>query len=140
MNRRMRTEILIQSSPLLGEQMANEITSAYEVIELLAPRQGLTMVKVRETAKNSLFYMGEILMTEAMVEIDGHVGVGMITGIEEQRARHLAIIDAAYEAHLPESHSWNVQLMEAEQTLQENKAREHAQLMKTKVSFDTMNT
>ncbi|WP_353626273.1 phosphonate C-P lyase system protein PhnG [Bacillus sp. JCM 19041] len=70
MNRHTRTKILVQSSPSLAEQLADEITVAYSVIEMIAPRQGLTMVKMRETAKKSLFYIGEALMTEAMVEIE----------------------------------------------------------------------
>ena len=138
MKRHRRTQILIQSEPKLAEEMASEITERYLVQEMIAPRQGLTMVKMRETAKKSLFYMGEVLMTEAMVEIHGHTGIGMIVGMEEERSKHLAIIDAAYQADLPETTPWSDLLIRAEQELTQKQAREHAQLLKTKVSFETM--
>ncbi|MDQ0206973.1 phosphonate C-P lyase system protein PhnG [Alkalicoccobacillus murimartini] len=138
MKRHMRTKILVESGPALAAQLADEVIAGYSVVEMVAPRQGLTMVKMRETAKKSLFFIGEALITEAMVEIDGHVGMGMIVGMDEERARHLAIIDAAYQAELPETKQWTNWLLAAQDELNAKQAKEHAQLMKTKVSFDTM--
>lgn len=140
MNRLERTEVLIESPPEVARQLADEIIQAHEVIELLAPRQGLAMMKLRESAKNSLFYMGEVLVTEAMVEINGSVGIGLIKGAEPTRARDLAIIDAAFVAELPETIVWAQRLHEEAAKLEHKRNLEHAQLLKTKVSFDTMST
>ena len=138
MNRQRRTKILIQGSPLLAKELADAILEHYKVIDIVLPRYGMTMVKMRETAKNSLFYIGEVLMTEAKVEVEGQAGIGMLMGMEDERARQLAIIDAAYKAELPQTIEWETRLLEMEQVLHRDKTKEQAALFKTKVTFETM--
>lgn len=98
----------------------------------------MIMVKMRESAKNSLFYMGEVLITEVKVKIAGKIGMGLLVGMDEQRARSLAIIDAAYRAQLPETAEWEPWLLEEEQQINVAKAQQQAELFETKVSFETM--
>lgn len=59
MKRRQRTEILVEGSRELAARMAQAIADRYEVKLVEQPSQGLVMVKVRETAKRSLFYLGK---------------------------------------------------------------------------------
>ena len=40
------------------------------------------MVKVRESAQRTLFYLGEVLITECKVMINGFLGIGMVKGHE----------------------------------------------------------
>lgn len=138
MKRRKRTEILIQGNGHLAEELAAGIAQKYECREVTAPEQGMIMVRMRESAKNSLFYMGEVLITEAKVEVSGKIGTGLLVGMDEQRARNLAIIDAAYKAQLPETAEWELLLLEEEQQIYEAKAQQQAELFETKVSFETM--
>ena len=138
MKRRKRTEILIQGDGHLAQELAAGIEGKYECREVAAPQQGMIMVKMRESAKNSLFYIGEVLITEAKVEIAGKIGTGLLIGLDEQRARNLAIIDAAYRAQLPETAEWEPQLLKEEQQIYEAKAQQQAELFETKVSFETM--
>jgi alpha-D-ribose 1-methylphosphonate 5-triphosphate synthase subunit PhnG len=138
MKRRRRTEILIQGNPILAQNFAELIINKYECREIVAPQYGLTMIKMRESAKNSLFYIGEVLMTEAKVEINQCIGIGIVVGIEDELAKHLAIIDAAYKANLPETELWNPQLIEAEKAIIKERAQEQAELFETKVNFETM--
>src|SRR5690625_2664025 len=106
MKRRRRTKILIQEDSDLARDFAEAILERYECREIVAPQHGLTMIKMRESAKNSLFYIGEVLVTEVKVEIQHCVGIGIIVGMKEERARDMAIIDAAYKANLPETEAW----------------------------------
>ncbi|ASV67879.1 MULTISPECIES: phosphonate C-P lyase system protein PhnG [Cytobacillus] len=138
MNRKRRTTILVKAGASLAKEMAREVTEHYDVKEIVAPRNGLTMLKVRETAKQSLFYLGEVLMTETMVEIEGSLGKGMVIGLEEEWSRDLAIIDAAYGAKLPIIARWNQFLQAKEEAIINQENKEQAQLMETKVSFETM--
>lgn len=138
MKRRQRTEILIQGDSQLAQQFAESIMDTYECREILAPQYGLTMIKMRETAKNSLFYIGEVLITEAKVEINNRIGIGIVVGMKDELAKHLAIIDAAYKAYLPETITWEAQLIEAEKQITKELAKKQAELFETKVSFETM--
>lgn len=138
MKRRNRTEILIQEKGHLAKTLAETITAAYECREITAPKYGMTMIKMRETAKNSLFYMGEVLVTEAKVEIGNRIGIGIVAGMEVELAKHLAIIDAAYKADLPETILWEPQLITAGDEIRKEKARRQAELIGTKVNFETM--
>ncbi|GAA0305941.1 alpha-D-ribose 1-methylphosphonate 5-triphosphate synthase subunit PhnG [Gracilibacillus halotolerans] len=138
MNRRRRTEILIQGKPSLAQKLADEIKEKYLCQEVSAPKYGLTMMKVRETAKNSLFYIGEVLVTEAKVAIKQEIGVGIVIGMKDELATHLAIIDAAYNAELPETANWEAPLLAEEQAIREEKIHKQAQILRTKVQFETM--
>lgn len=138
MNRRRRTEILIRGNAALSKKLADEIICKYECREIVSPQQGLTMIKMRESAKNSLFYLGEVLVTEAKVEIHHQIGIGLVVGIEEELAKNLAVIDAAYKANLPETADWEHALLEEEIHIRKEMARKQAELMETKVNFETM--
>ncbi|CDQ38045.1 MULTISPECIES: phosphonate C-P lyase system protein PhnG [Virgibacillus] len=138
MKRRRRTEILVQSNADLAEHLAETILQTYTCKEIVPPHHGLTMVKMRESAKQSLFYIGEVLVTEAKVEINQYIGIGIVQGMEEELAKHLAIIDAAYNATLPETREWQDLLLQAEADLKAKKAKEQAELFETKVHFETM--
>lgn len=140
MKRRKRTEILIQGDPKLAERFAKSIAENYAYQEIIAPQHGLTMVKMRESAKNSLFYMGEVLVTEAKIEIQNSIGIGIVIGMEKKLAHHLAMIDAAYKANLPETTQWETALLEEEKNIKINLAKKQAKLFETKVDFQTMDT
>jgi len=138
MKRRRRTEILIQGNPGLAKHFAEKIIKRYPYQEILAPAYGLTMMKMRETAKNSLFYMGEVLITEAKAEVNQQIGIGIVVGMKDELARDLAIIDAAYKAQLPETKEWEEALLQEEQAIQEAKIKKQDEILKTKVQFETM--
>ncbi|WP_413375522.1 phosphonate C-P lyase system protein PhnG [Alkalihalobacillus sp. 1P02AB] len=138
MKRRRRTKILIEGEPILAKEMAKEITDKYKWQQVVEPRIGLTMVKVRETAQNSLFYLGEVLMSEAKVEVQGAIGIGLAMGDVQDFAQHLAIIDAAYVLELEETKGWNDKLLLEEKKIERDRAKEQHQLFQTKVNFETM--
>lgn len=140
MNRRRRTEIIIQGDPIRGiaKTLSEPICEKYTCKKIIEPRYGLTMVKVRESAKSSIFYIGEVLITEAKVEINQCVGIGIVMGMKKELAKQLAIVDATYKANLPETDSWDGLLIETEEFIREEKTKRQAQLEETKVQFKTM--
>ncbi|MGL4346364.1 MAG: phosphonate C-P lyase system protein PhnG [Cellulosilyticaceae bacterium] len=138
MKRRERTQILIESSPRLAQELASEILGKYQLKVLEEPSHGLTMVKVRESAKKQVFYLGEVLVTEAKVMLEGALGLGIVQGNHSELAYHLAIIDAAYEAQVKETILWEERLIKAAEAIREMRCQQRAALMATKVQFETM--
>ncbi|MGG7178195.1 phosphonate C-P lyase system protein PhnG [Clostridium paraputrificum] len=138
MNRRKRTEILIKSDEKLAMQLANEIRNKYKVKEIEDSNHGLVMIKIRETAKRELFYLGEVLVSEAKIYIDGALGIGIVAGDREELASNLAVIDAAYKRGLQEVETWEEVLLEAEEKIKYIESMEEAKILETKVDFSTM--
>lgn len=53
------------------------------------------MIRMREPVKNSLFYLGEAIITEAVVSLGDTVGTAVTMGDDFEKTLHMAIIDAA---------------------------------------------
>ncbi|BFH60648.1 phosphonate C-P lyase system protein PhnG [Paenibacillus azoreducens] len=140
MKRRRRTEILIEGSREIASAMAQEISDRYEVRLIEEPNQGLVMAKVRETAEQSLFYIGEVLVSECKVQVEGCMGLGIVKGLHNDLAYQLAVIDAAYQAGLRETLAWEPLLGSEEAKLRARREKAFGQIAKTKVDFETMDT
>jgi alpha-D-ribose 1-methylphosphonate 5-triphosphate synthase subunit PhnG len=138
MNRRRRTKILIDGTRELPKKLAASVEKKYEITILAEPQEALVMVKMRETAKKSLFYLGEVLVTETKVQLHQQTGTGLVVGHDEERSYWLAIIDAAYQANIQEISEWESMLLEEEATIKEEMKRKQAEILKTKVNFETM--
>ncbi len=138
MKRRKRTELLINGSRETTARMSAEIVKRYDVQTLEDPNHGLVMIQMRETAKKTLFYIGELFVTECKVRIGDTIGIGIVKGDEAELAYDLAVIDAAYNAKFPEIESWTALLMEEEERLAQMSVKFSTGVMKTKVSFETM--
>lgn len=78
MNRKKRTEILIKSNENVAKMLADSVREKYEIKVIEEPNQGLVMIKMRETAQKELFYLGEVLVTEAKVYVNGALGMGIV--------------------------------------------------------------
>ncbi len=138
MNRRRRTEILIKGSTEIAKKMFIEISGKYEVKIIEEPNSGLVMTKMREEAQKSLFYLGEVLVTEAKVQISGKLGIGIVRGNETELSYWLAVIDAAYNADLEETKDWQKVLEDEEKRIDEEMRKYNSRVLKTKVNFATM--
>ena len=140
MNRRKRTEILIRGNKELAGKLAREIEEKYDIKTIDEPNNGLVMIKMRETAKKQLFYLGEVLVTEAKIHINGHVGMGIVAGDNEEVAINLAIIDGAYKANLKEISKWEELLLNEEKIIKEKEYKLSQKILETKVDFTTMDS
>lgn len=138
MNRRRRTEILIRGNKCLAKKLAEDIKNKYEVRSIEDPNNGLVMIKMRETAKRELFYLGEVLVTEAKVYVNGSLGLGIVAGDEYELANNLAIIDGAYKGNLEEIREWEELLLKEEDLIKEKEKIETKKILETKVDFSNM--
>ncbi|KAB2953461.1 phosphonate C-P lyase system protein PhnG [Heliorestis acidaminivorans] len=138
MQRKRRTTILVKGSMELARTLAEEILERYQVQIIQEPQQGLVMVKMRDQSQHTLFYIGEVLITECKVQIEDTIGLGIIQEQNPQKAYYLAIIDSAYNANLFETKAWEELLIREEKKNQELEEQERLQILKTKVDFTTM--
>jgi len=138
MFRKRRTMILIKGSSDVPAKLAQEIQDNHEIKTIEDSNNGLVMIKARERAKQSLFYLGEVLITECKVMINGALGIGMVKGHQPELAYNLAIIDAAYKASLAETKAWAKILLIEERRLNEQSEAFKNKVLMTKVDFNTM--
>ncbi|MGF7058766.1 phosphonate C-P lyase system protein PhnG [Brassicibacter mesophilus] len=138
MKKRRRTEILVRGSIDIAKKLAEEIINNYNVKIIEEPNSGLVMIKMRETAKKNLFYLGEMFVTEAKVQVENNLGIGIVYGNNQELVYYLAIIDAAYNGSLKETENWSDILINEENNIRIQRDRYQAKVMKTKVSFETM--
>ena len=138
MKRKERTKILVHCEKEFLQAWADRFDkeAPYQVLE--KPSQSLTMVKMRESAQKSLFYLCEVLISEARVECNGVIGIGMIQGIEEEKAYALAVIDAAFRAQLPGVKELEEELIKKAKQQEEEMRIRREGIEKTKVNFETM--
>lgn len=137
MTRRRRTEILIHAHDLL-EELAGIIAARYPVEEIEPANEGMVMIRMRDTARGGPFYLGEVVVTEAKMMVSGAVGLGMIKGHHPEQARQLALVDAAFNAALPEIDHWIPLLTGEEEKIRHRQAGEEARVLRTRVDFTTM--
>jgi alpha-D-ribose 1-methylphosphonate 5-triphosphate synthase subunit PhnG len=102
------------------------------------PSWAMVMLTVRETARNSLFHPGEVLVSRAKVQVDGALGYGLITGDLLPAAEDLALIDGAWNAGSAFVERW-IPLLEAEETrIEKDRKREQVEIAGTRVDFKSM--
>lgn len=140
MKRAERTKLLIEVGSGLALQLAATICEQYQVEEISPPKEGLVMIKMRETAQKSLFYLGEVLVTETKVKIGNYYGIGLVRESAPELSKALAVIDAAYAAQLPETYAWAPHFELLAQQLAINEQHIKRSIERTKVNFDTMAT
>ncbi len=138
MKRRHRTEILAQSPTKLLRELSEQVENHHAVKVLEEPNSGLVMVKMRETAMKSKFYLGEVLVTECKVLLGDTLGLGILRGSHKKRAYYLAVIDAAFNAVIEESQELAERIKEEGVRIQTALGRERQQILKTKVDFETL--
>lgn len=143
MNRYKRTQTLIEGDQNLAYAIAEEVEKDLAVEILDAPHDELVMVRVRESARNSLFYLGEALMCSCRVRVGDAIGYGMVFGSKEHQNNlvySLAVVDAIWNAseQHPSKKTWTSHIESASHALQEKRAYEAARIKKTRVDFSTM--
>src|SRR5262245_1893638 len=79
--------------------LAEEVLASSEIAVVTPPRIGTLMLRHQEPVADTLFNVGEVLMTEALVALGPHRGYAMRLGREVEATLAAAILDAAAEAN-----------------------------------------
>lgn len=87
-------DILARARPERLKAFAETLLNDMGEISVLTNRTGLVMVPMRDTVENVDFHLGEVLASEAHIaDAEGHVGYGMVTGRDLERAMAMAVVD-----------------------------------------------
>lgn len=111
---------------------------------LKEPQAGLIMMRAKDSAAAEVFNLGEVLVSDCTVKVDGQLGYGIVLGNQLRRAEAAAILDAVFRAPGEE---W-AELRAALQPWLEEQARrrqkeqhlEFERIARSKVDFETMAT
>ena len=135
MDKKRLTKILAKADRRDVAALSAEVLKAHRPVIVKEPTKTLTMIKMREPVKQSLFYIGEVIVCEATVELDGVKGIAVTMGDDAEKTLDMAIIDAAVNKGVFTGMNT---LLELEKEQNERIMRENAMHLKTMVSFESM--
>lgn len=135
MEKKRLTKILANAERRDISALSADIWRSYRPVIVKEPEKTLTMVKMREPVRQSLFYIGEVIVCEAVVEIDGVQGIAVVMGDDADRTLNMAIIDAAINKGV---FTGMDTLFELEKKQNERLMKENAMHMSTMVNFESM--
>ncbi|MEO1063268.1 MAG: phosphonate C-P lyase system protein PhnG [Actinomycetota bacterium] len=137
-DRERRVELLaaLDRDPLVA--LADRCLGRVDPVIVQEPEVGMVMLPVREPVAHERFYLGEVLVTRAEVEIDGHRGWSMRMGDDRAATLAAAICDAVVESGGPEAADvvelcrWSAESAAAAERA------EWAELSETEVTFEEL--
>lgn len=119
---------------------AAEIQKSHSARIIKGPAKTLMMIKMREPVRESLFYMGEVLVTECILDVDGVRGMAVTMGDDSERTVACAVIDAAFNAAFPEVQDLEKKLIDLEARQLQRIQKENALFHGTEVNFSSMDS
>jgi alpha-D-ribose 1-methylphosphonate 5-triphosphate synthase subunit PhnG len=131
-------EVLAEGNLSVWEDVAEMIAGKYEIKVLQEPVTCMTMMQAVDSVGKTPFYAGEVLMTEAVVSINGVTGFGFVLEDEPVRALCMAIIDAALTASIEEELEIKRIIAEEELCILEGQRQEEKLVAATRVRFAIM--
>ncbi|MCR8641167.1 phosphonate C-P lyase system protein PhnG [Paenibacillus sp. N1-5-1-14] len=144
MNAEMRSNILAHVPVQELAVWRTSIEKIGEIEVIHEPAMGLVMMKAQESAENVQFYVGEVLITDCTVSVDGDLGYAARMGNEPEAVYVLAVVDAIsckqdakWTGWLTEFDSW---LLEKEAEQRQDRLFAHKLTKRTLVDFDVMDT
>lgn len=131
--------ILTRASKEEVGALAEHVKQEHEIQMVKQPQKTLVMVKARESVKQSLFYLGEILATECMVMVDGKKGVSVLAGDEFEKAADVAVIDG-YMNLMKEGDTSRMEreLQKLAEKQKADRSELNREILKSKVKFNVM--
>lgn len=131
-------EVLAEGRLEIWQQLAQMVAAKHKVEVLQAPETCLAMIQAIDSVGEIPFYLGEVLMCEMAVQVDGVTGYGFALEDEQDRAWCLAVIDAALEANIPEEPEIRAAIAAEERHLLDERQREQDLVASTMVRFAVM--
>jgi alpha-D-ribose 1-methylphosphonate 5-triphosphate synthase subunit PhnG len=86
--------ILCECSLDVIEGFVRELEPHLTVQIIRQPAVCMTMVRAEDSVESQPFYLGEVLVTDCEVQVDGQAGYGLCMGDEPVRSYCMAVIDA----------------------------------------------
>jgi alpha-D-ribose 1-methylphosphonate 5-triphosphate synthase subunit PhnG len=98
----------------------------------------MTMIRAEDSVEGQPFYLGEALISECEVNVDGQPGFGICLGDEPVRSYCIAVIDALLQLSDARLARVNAFLQEQEKQVAARRQSEYKHIQRTKVDFKLM--
>ena len=126
-----------------AETLAAEIAEHCEVSDVTLPQNGLGLLKLPDSALNDLYFLGEVPVSHAHVELiapDGTRSEGGARLLDDRQslARALAVLDATLADRLPKHEQALDLLNTGRAAVQQTRAERNAILATTRVDFSLL--
>ena len=138
MERKRLSRILGKSDTNALKEMAKPIMEKYQVKVIRKPAKTMVMIRMRETVARTQFYLGELLASEALVEVEGKKGFALLAGDDLDKVRYAAVIDGVLKTEAAEKEGILARLTELEQEIAKQEQREIRMHQATRVQFETL--
>lgn len=138
MKKRRLSYILAHTNIENLKKEVEKLENLYRVSTVKEPEMGLTMVKVKDGVYKEKFYIGELLITECSVHLDGILGMGIVQGDDPERAYLMGVIDAAFNSEKVDKGELLKVIESWEKTIKDIYIEEKSMVEGSKVKFNTM--
>jgi phosphonate C-P lyase system protein PhnG len=120
------------------EAFVRELETRHAILIVRQPAVCMTMVRAEDSVESQPFFLGEVLVTDCEVQVDGQAGYGLCMGDEPVRCYCMAVIDALLQSE--GSHSSRVRdFLEGQAVLIADRQKlEYNLIQQTKVDFKLM--
>ena len=134
----VRTRIMAEGDLQVFQEIAREIIAAGGVRVIRESRPGLVMMRARESVDGQPFNLGDVLIAEAVVELQGCRGYGFALGDEPDQAMCRAVLEAALLCGHPLAAKIAAALEKEAAAVEAGKGLEMAAIASTRVNFEVM--
>ncbi len=131
-------DVLTQGDFALWQELARGIAGRHEVKVVQNPDTCLVMMQALDSVGGTPFCLGEVLISEAAVTVNGIKGYGLALEDEPARVLCFAVINAALAARVPEEQEILGAIAAEKERLLRIQRREESFVAGTKVRFDIM--
>lgn len=138
MKKRRLSYILAHTNIENLKKEVEKLENLYRVSTVKEPEMGLAMVKVKDGVYKENFYIGELLITECSVHLNGILGMGIVQGDNSERAYLMGVIDAAFNSKKVDKGELLKVIENWEKTIKDIYREEKSIVEGSKVKFNTM--
>ena len=135
MDKRRLTKVLVRADRSEVAALSADVQRSYRPVIVKEPGKTLTMIKLRDPVKQGMFFIGEVIVCEASVEIEGVQGISVLMGDDAEKTLDMAIIDAAINKGVFDDVE---KLAELEEKQNKREMQEYVMNLKTMVNFESM--
>lgn len=137
MNREERLSYLSLVSWQKIYPIEEKVSKKYKV-EIIKKNLGLIMTKAVDSVEEEVFYLGEVLVSEAMVEVEGNVGYACFLGKDIDKTVKGATIDSICCFDESFREEMDAVIEEEKSRWEKEREKEMGKILSTKVDFEEM--
>jgi phosphonate C-P lyase system protein PhnG len=130
--------ILCECDATALEAFVRELEPLHAIVIVRQPAVCMTMVRAEDSVESQPFYLGEVLVTDCEVQVDGQAGYGLCMGDVPVRCYCMAVIDALLQSEGGDADRARAFLEGQAGLIADRQKLEYNLIQQTKVDFKLM--